>query len=173
MKLFYSLYPSPVGDIYIASTDRGMSDLAIGVDEDSFLGRLLSRHGMEGRRDDSPFRELFSLFDLYFCGKAVGFCVPLDLRGTGFELRVWDMLRRIPYGEVRSYRWVACGVGNRYGARAVGGACRKNPLPIIVPCHRVVRSSGGLGGYSAGVAIKRTLLEIEGVNLSGQRYCLP
>lgn len=91
---------------------------------------------------------------------------PLDLaRGTKFRLRVWDALRRIPRGETRSYGDIAEELGKRRSARAVGGACGANPIPVFIPCHRVLAAKGGLGGFSGGLAWKRKLLALEGVLL--------
>jgi len=99
----------------------------------------------------------------YFAGKPVQFRVPLDLStGTAFQRKVWRVLRQIPYGQTRSYAWVARRIGCPRAARAVGAACGANPVPILVPCHRVLRSNGALGGFSAGVDWKVRLLALEG-----------
>jgi len=100
--------------------------------------------------------------DRYFAGQPVRFRVPLDLRaGTSFQQKVWQALRRIPYGQTRSYAWVARQIGSPKAVRAVGAACGANPVPILIPCHRVVRSDGSLGGFSGGLARKRALLRLE------------
>ena len=105
-------------------------------------------------------------FTRYFSGKPVTFHVPLDLTGgTPFQQKVWRVLCSIPYGQTRSYGWVARKLGKPGAARAVGTACGANPIPIIVPCHRVIASDGSLGGYSGGLAWKRRLLRNEGVIL--------
>jgi methylated-DNA-[protein]-cysteine S-methyltransferase len=105
--------------------------------------------------------------DDYFAGKAKRFSVPLDpLEGTSFQHKVWEQLLKIPYGQVRSYGDVAKAVGNPRGARAVGLANKRNCIPIVIPCHRVIRSNGDLGGYDSGIHIKKILLELEGVKLS-------
>ena len=104
----------------------------------------------------------------YFAGAAVEPAeLPVDLRGTPFQLRVWRALRRIPRGAVRSYSGVAADLGQPRAMRAVGAANAKNPVAIVVPCHRVVDSGLRLGGYSAGLARKRALLNLEGVRLDG------
>ncbi|MBM3299086.1 MAG: methylated-DNA--[protein]-cysteine S-methyltransferase [Deltaproteobacteria bacterium] len=104
--------------------------------------------------------------DLYFSGKLKTFSVPLDpAAGTVFQRLVWDELTRIPYGETRTYGEIAEAVGIRRGARAVGLANRSNWIPIVIPCHRVIRANGSLGGYASGTDIKRRLLELEGVKL--------
>jgi len=104
-----------------------------------------------------------------FAGEKRAIRVPLaDVEATPFQRAVWEALRRIPYGEVRSYGWVAKAVGRPRAARAVGAACGANPWPIIVPCHRVIAADGSLGGYSAGLKWKRCLLKLEGVSLDGR-----
>lgn len=99
----------------------------------------------------------------YLTGKRRSLDLPIDLAGgTPFQRRVWRAARRIPYGRARSYGWIAAKVGGKRYARAVGAALRANPLPLIVPCHRVVAPDGSLGGFSGGLAIKRKLLVLEG-----------
>ena len=120
--------------------------------------------GQEGDRNDS--NELLSqaaneLRD-YFMGKLRVFYVPLDMQGTDFQLSVWNCLRKIPYGETRSYAQIAEEIGKPKAVRAVGAANGSNPIPIIVPCHRVL-ASNGIGGYGGGLPMKRTLLAVEGV----------
>jgi methylated-DNA-[protein]-cysteine S-methyltransferase len=101
--------------------------------------------------------------DAYFRGVPDPFDLPITfIEATEFEKMVWLALRSIPGGEVRSYQWLAARVGNPRAARAVGQALGRNPLPIVLPCHRVLRADGGLGGFSSGVEVKRRLLELEG-----------
>jgi methylated-DNA-[protein]-cysteine S-methyltransferase len=110
--------------------------------------------------------KLISELDAYFAGKLRTFSVPLDPDyGTPFQRRVWAELSRIPYGETRSYRDIAASLGNPGLARAVGLANGSNPIPIVIPCHRVINADGTLGGYSSGIEIKRRLLKLEGVEL--------
>lgn len=101
----------------------------------------------------------------YFAGALREFSIPLDPRGTEFQMRVWRQLETIPFGEVRSYAQVAEAVGAPRAVRAVGAANGANPLPIVVPCHRVIGSSGKLVGYGGGLALKRRLLDLEGCNM--------
>ena len=100
----------------------------------------------------------------YFSGQLTAFTLPLAPVGTQFQKRVWQALCRIPYGETASYKEIACRIGNEKAARAVGGANHKNPIPIIIPCHRVIGANGALVGYGGGLRIKETLLALE------QRY---
>jgi len=99
----------------------------------------------------------------YFAKERKTFDIPLKLIGTNFQISVWNELKKIPYGDTISYQELAKRVGDKNSARAVGNANSKNPIPIIIPCHRVVRKSGDLGGYGGGIKIKRTLLELEKV----------
>jgi len=129
-------------------------------------GLAADDYGSAVTEDASRFERLFRLFDAYFSGRPSGFDLPLDPAGTDFQKRVWQALVAIPCGEVRSYGHIARMVGSAGAARAVGGACGQNPLPIVVPCHRVIASSGSLGGFSplaGGIEVKKRLLRIEGV----------
>lgn len=101
----------------------------------------------------------------YFAGELKVFDLPLSLDGTPFQVQVWEELQKIPYGETRSYMEMALSMGNDKACRAVGGANGRNPIPVIIPCHRVVGSNGSLGGYSGGLGLKRRLLSLEGVSL--------
>lgn len=99
----------------------------------------------------------------YLAGKRNAFDIPLDLsQGTSFQRQVWRMLQRVPYGKLRSYQWIAARVGGRQYARAVGNAVGANPLPIVVPCHRIVAHDASLGGFFGGLPMKRRLLSLEG-----------
>ncbi len=121
----------------------------------------------EERPDHPVMRQLVGELDRYFAGRPTTFSVPLDPQvGTPFQRRVWEELTRIPYGETRSYGEVAAALGSPRAARAVGSANGSNTIPIVVPCHRVIKADGGLGGYGSGVEIKRKLLKLEQINRS-------
>ena len=109
----------------------------------------------------SLLREACAQLDAYFAGRLHRFDLPLSPQGTEFQRRVWEELLRIGWGNARSYGEVACAVGSPRGARAVGMACNRNPLLIVVPCHRVVGADGSLVGYGGGLELKRRLLELE------------
>jgi len=98
----------------------------------------------------------------YFAGKLRVFCITLDMQGTDFQLSVWNQLRKIPYGETRTYAQIAEEIGRPQAVRAVGAANGSNPVAIIVPCHRVIGASGKLTGYGGGLPLKKRLLELEG-----------
>ncbi|MGA2604556.1 MAG: methylated-DNA--[protein]-cysteine S-methyltransferase [Verrucomicrobiia bacterium] len=109
-------------------------------------------------------RKFSSRLRRYADGKPVRWSVPLDLSaGTAFQQAVWRALKTIPRGETRSYGWVAQKIGQPKASRAVGAACGANPVPVIVPCHRVIASDGSIGGFGGGLPLKRRLLQIEGV----------
>jgi methylated-DNA-[protein]-cysteine S-methyltransferase len=109
-------------------------------------------------------QKLVSELDEYFAGNPITFSVPLDPdSGTSFQRRVWEELARIPYGKTRSYVDIARRVDCPRGSRAVGLANKNNPIPILIPCHRVIKADGKLGGYNSGIEIKKSLLELEGV----------
>ncbi|MFG3172059.1 methylated-DNA--[protein]-cysteine S-methyltransferase [Streptomyces sp. NPDC048200] len=114
-----------------------------------------------GERDDTLFGEVTEQLDAYFAGELKEFTVELRLAGTPFQRSVWDRLRKIPYGETRSYGELAEALGNLGASRAVGLANGRNPIGIIVPCHRVVGASGGLTGYGGGLDRKQRLLDFE------------
>lgn len=120
----------------------------------------------ESARLEAAHRQLLD----YLEGRRNTFDVPLDLsQGTSFQRKVWRTLQRVPYGKLRSYQWIAARVGGQHYARAVGNAVGANPLPIIVPCHRIVAQDASLGGFSGGLPMKRRLLSLEGTLTQLQR----
>jgi len=116
--------------------------------------------------DEEPFAEVIRQLQAYFSGELKEFNVPLAMEGTEFQLRVWNALRAIPYGETISYAQLAERIGNPKAVRAVGLANGSNPIPIIVPCHRVIGSDGSLTGFGGGLSTKKRLLELESRQLS-------
>ncbi|PTM57943.1 methylated-DNA--[protein]-cysteine S-methyltransferase [Desmospora activa] len=157
---------SPVGGIRIAATKNGVCRLDFAKGDERWLH--LERWSKEWlgnvhlERNDEALTAVTQQLREYFVGRRRSFDVELDLYGTSFQKLVWAQLWTIPYGELRSYKEVAQGMGAAKAVRAVGGANNKNPVPIIVPCHRVVGSNGSLVGYGAGLDIKETLLTLEG-----------
>jgi methylated-DNA-[protein]-cysteine S-methyltransferase len=163
LEVAYATVDSPVGTLVLATTPVGLARLAY-VDgaEDEVLQELAAhlspRMLSAPRLLDEPRREL----DEYFAGRRRRFELALDLRlMTDFTRRVLEATASIPYGEVSSYRDVAARAGSPRGSRAAGNALGSNPLPIVLPCHRVLHTGGGLGGYTGGIERKRTLLAIE------------
>ena len=166
----YTCFESVFGWVGVAKSDQGLTRVTFGAPTEVAIKDRL-RNGSHGKRGLYPLTrnaldpELLKATELltkYFNGVPVDFDVALDLRaGTPFQQRVWETALRIPYGVVQSYGWIAQEIGNPNAMRAVGGAMGANPLAIIVPCHRVVRSDGGLGGYTGGLHWKRKLLAME------------
>jgi len=149
-KLFYDIFKSPIGNLYLIFSGSFLSGLSFSKPS-----------GIPFKRNSIPKDLLDDLQD-YFNGNIVRFNPRVKfLIGTEFERSVWKTIKSIPFGETRTYKWVAQKIGKPSAMRAVGHALSKNPLPIIIPCHRVIESDGSLGGYSSGVDIKRRLLELE------------
>ena len=168
--LFYLRTPSPVGPLFLAASTIGL----VRLEFESRMQKSNSApaHLHESRPVLAPYvREL----DEYFSGERREFSLPLDLRGTGFQLACWHALLKIPYGETRSYRDIAEVIGNPHAYRAIGMSNNRNPVAIVVPCHRVIASSGSLCGYGGGLDIKRRLLGLERANVrhANGRSCLP
>ncbi|OMH23133.1 cysteine methyltransferase [Tersicoccus phoenicis] len=163
LDVAYRTVDSPVGPLLLAATDAGLVRVAFAVeDHDAVLQTLADRLGPRilraPKRLDTAAREV----EEYFEGRRHAFDLPLDLRlSAGFRRLVQEHLPRIGFGSTASYAQVAAAVGNPAAVRAVGTACATNPLPVVVPCHRVLRSDGSLGGYIGGLAAKRTLLSLE------------
>ena len=158
--------------MYIAKSAHGVCQISFPYFKENDIVRLIqnnnlprSIHGntrINIQRNDSLLKHEIDLLQAYFQGKQVDFDFPLDLSSsTTFQKKVWEKLREIPYGECRSYAWVAEQIGNPRAARAVGMANNKNPLPPVIPCHRVIGSDGTLTGYASGLHIKKLLLEME------------
>lgn len=158
--LRFSTIDSDLGEIFVISNENGVSNLFFSRKKYSeYLKSLGVKDIKEGGAAEGFARELRQ----YLKGKRSGFKSTLDLSsGTRFQKAVWKKLLDVPYGEVVTYKELACAVGSPRAARAVGNAVGKNPLPIVVPCHRVL-AANGLGGYSCGIEIKKSLLRLEGV----------
>ena len=150
----YRSIDSPIGLLTLAGNGRGLTNL-----------RMANQTHEPGRADWAPddraFRDVVDQLEGYFAGERTDFDIQLDLRGTDFQRRVWKALLTIPYGETRSYGDIADQIGAPGSARAVGLANGRNPIAIIVPCHRVIGASGSLTGYGGGLHRKRMLLELE------------
>ena len=166
------IFRSPWGWMGVAESPRGIQAIVL---------PKRSRQAIESslrEQSDGPLQQGESaqleearrqLLD-YLAGSRNTFDVPLDLsRGSSFQRKVWRTLQRVPYGKLRSYQWIAARVGGRNYARAVGNAVGANPLPIVVPCHRIVAHDASLGGFSGGLSMKRKLLSLEGTLTQLQR----
>ena len=159
----YSCLDSPFGPVFIAKTIRGVCLISLSkISEAKFQSLLRKRFQKEGIRDDKRLKNVIHELSSYFNGHRVNFKTLLELSiGTEFQRKVWKKISEIPYGELRSYKWIANEIGNPNAVRAVGNAVGKNPVPPIIPCHRVIRSDGKLGGFSSGIALKKWLLKLE------------
>lgn len=169
VRVWVSRLEAPWGPVWVGSTDRGVCGLSLREGRTGLEKDLKSRRPCEFREDQGANKSAMAQIMEYLAGQRRAFHVSLDPWGTDFQQRVWSALLEIPYGETRSYREVAAILGCPRGARAVGGAVGSNPVPIFIPCHRVVRSNGGLGGFGAGLDIKEHLLALESQKPWGAR----
>jgi epoxyqueuosine reductase len=167
--LHSTLVTSPVGPLFLAASVRGL----VALEFDARLpGQQTIRpnprdlraedRGVRFQESEKTLQNYVRELDEYFAGQRREFSFPLDLRGTDFQVACWRALLAIPYGETRSYRDIAQVVGRPQGFRAVGMANNRNPIAIVVPCHRVIASDGTLCGYGGGLDVKRKLLVLEG-----------
>lgn len=159
-EMFHTTIESPVGPLFLAGEGRGLR----------YVSFAASRSAQKPRRDwtedRKPFAETIRQLRAYFTGKLQEFDLPLLFDGTEFQVLVWENLRKIPYGETLSYGELARRIGKADAVRAVGAANGANPIPIIVPCHRVIGSNGDLTGFGGGLPIKKKLLALESRQLS-------
>ncbi|MEP7160567.1 MAG: methylated-DNA--[protein]-cysteine S-methyltransferase [Dermatophilaceae bacterium] len=163
-RVAYRVVDSPIGPVLVAATRRGLVRVAFECQGfDAVLGELAAKVGPLLSRAPAWLDAAAGELEEYFAGSRRAFSLPLDLTlSSGFRGEVHRLLTEIPYGSTRSYKDVAALAGNLRAVRAVGTACARNPLPIVVPCHRVLRSDGSLGGYAGGLPAKRLLLRLEG-----------
>ena len=164
LDVAYATADSPFGELLLATTPRGLVRVGLpNEDADELLTDLARRVSPRVLEAPVALDEARRELDLYFEGRLRAFGLPLDWRlSEGFRRRVLNAIAEIPYGETRSYTEIATEAGNERAVRAAGTACGRNPLPLVVPCHRVLRSGGALGGYLGGPEMKRGLLELEG-----------
>lgn len=159
--IFWCRLNTPIGIVHLAASDQGLRRVSFQRDTGAFLDELDGRsRWIEDAPQMAEYRQ--QLLD-YFDGELGRFSIPLDLRGvTAFQSKVLSTIAKIPAGAVRSYGQIAAAIGKPKAARAVGQALGSNPIPIVLPCHRVVASDGSLGGYTGGLDRKRRLLALEG-----------
>jgi methylated-DNA-[protein]-cysteine S-methyltransferase len=168
-ELFYSIFHTSAGWIGIINSENGLKRVTLPQPTEEDARRELGRDVLQAKPSAGQLKSVIDLFRAYYSGKPVDFYEKLDFSGaTPFQRSVWEATRQIPYGETRSYRWVAEMTGRAKAARAVGQALGKNPLLVVVPCHRVVESNGGMGGFGGGIEVKKQLLEME-VNSADKR----
>jgi len=161
----YSSFGSPVGQVFVAAGPRGVCSIAIGAERPhpEILHKLHPQH--KPVRDDTALAPTVDTLLRYLNGEDVCLeAIAVDVSaGTPFQQTVWSELRRVPRGSVLSYNELAARVGRPLAARAVGNAMARNPVPLLVPCHRVIRADGSLGGFGCGVDVKKYLLRLEGI----------
>ncbi len=162
VRIGYTSVATSIGVVVGASTDRGVCAVRVGTDEAALVAEIAGEFpGALLERDDVGLRDVATVLAGAVRGDDDATVLPVDLQGTAFQVRVWEALRTIPPGDTRSYSEVAAQLGAPASVRAVAGACAANPAALAVPCHRVVRQDGSLGGYRWGVATKQALLDAE------------
>lgn len=162
MRIAYSTMASEVGVVLVAATEHGVCSVKIGQSEAALATDLRREYpAAEIEADSKPRTEWAKAIAKHLRGGAPSLDLPIDVQATAFQWKVWRALQRIPYGETRAYSEVAKSIGKPKAVRAVARACATNPVALVVPCHRVVPSAGGVGGYRWGAARKERLLEVE------------
>ena len=166
VSISYASLQTPAGLMLIGATDRGIAFVQFGDSEAELLARLRAEYrdadiGAMQMPPHPQFARWVEAIARHVAGDQPHLELPLDIRATAFQMRVWKYLQSIPYGEVQSYAEVAGAIGSPHGARAVANACARNPVALVIPCHRVIRGTGELGGYRWGLERKRALIDSE------------
>jgi AraC family transcriptional regulator of adaptative response/methylated-DNA-[protein]-cysteine methyltransferase len=162
MQITYTIVASPFGKLLVGATERGVCAVALGDSDDALVLALRDDFPRAMlARGDNAHRDWVEEIVGHLGGGNVGLDVPLDVQGTAFQQQVWAILRKIPPGRTRSYAEIATSIGNPRATRAVARACASNRIAVVIPCHRVIRNDGALGGYRWGVERKRRLLDHE------------
>ncbi len=169
MEIRYTCFDTPFGWCGLIKGSAGLLRILLPEPQkDSVLDKMRSLYPLFSVYQPEDFLPEQKALGSYFSGGRLHFPFPLDFTGaTPFQIEVWKAVKNIPYGQVRTYQWVAATIRHPRAMRAVGNALGKNPFPVVIPCHRIIREDGGLGGFSApqGLALKVALLELEGVTL--------
>lgn len=162
MTIFFSAVSCPLGWLLVAATDRGVCKVSLGDQPGPLIDDLSAEFANAERlRDDDGLGFWVERIVAYLEGWQPDINLPLDLRATAFQLKVWRELQAIPLGETRSYSEIAAAIGQPSASRAVANACARNPVALLIPCHRIIRADSSLGGYRWGIERKRALLDIE------------
>jgi AraC family transcriptional regulator of adaptative response/methylated-DNA-[protein]-cysteine methyltransferase len=162
MQIGYTIVDSPLGRLLIAATGRGVCSLCLGESDAALEQALFSEYPKaEIRHDSAGLGPQVDVLQKHLAGRGPKLALPVDVQATAFQWSVWRALRDIPYGQTRSYGEIASAIGKPKAVRAVARACATNPVAVVIPCHRVVRQDGNLGGYRWGLERKRALLEGE------------
>jgi AraC family transcriptional regulator of adaptative response/methylated-DNA-[protein]-cysteine methyltransferase len=162
LQIRYSIIDSPLGRLLVAATDRGVCGVCIG-DSDAFVERSLAEDYPSAilYRSDEGMKEWTGAFAKYFDGEHLALNLPLDVKATAFQSRVWKIIQSIPFGKTSTYGKIAKELGEPEASRAVARACATNPVALVIPCHRVIGKDGNLRGYRWGKRRKQTLLKLE------------
>ena len=161
-KIFYTIVPCSLGYLLVATTDKGICAIKLGDNSEELVKILADQFNQATIiRDDKSHQDWIEQILNFIAGKESNLDLPIDIHGTAFQQQVWQALRNIPPGETRTYQEIAEDLGKPKATRAIGNACGANPIPLIIPCHRVVCSDGSLGGYHWGIGRKQKLIERE------------
>jgi methylated-DNA-[protein]-cysteine S-methyltransferase len=163
--MIYTSIKNRFGEHFIAATDKGVCTVALNSSEKKFRLQLKEQYEVDAVREDRFLSIHRRQLEDYFGGRLTVLAMPLDLKGTEFQTAVWNELRKVPHGKTVTYGELADKIGHKGASRAVGNACGRNPVPIVVPCHRVLANGGKIGGFTGGIPLKRFLLKLEGVNI--------
>ncbi len=168
-QFFYTDFETPIGNIKAAVSSKGVCYIElVKMTNCSFEKQFSQQFGVAPIKESSHCKDIKTSLTLYFSGALKEFNIPIDMIiGTDFQKKVWSSLKTVPFGKIRTYKWIAEKINIPKACRAVGNANGKNPIPIIIPCHRIVCSNGKLGGFSSGIDIKKKLLALEKV----KGYC--
>ncbi|MCF7803724.1 MAG: methylated-DNA--[protein]-cysteine S-methyltransferase [Candidatus Marinimicrobia bacterium] len=170
--IFWTRIDTPVHPMVLVEEDGKLIEVNMSNAElpDEIIQEKLEQHDPDTYQQDSPFlNRVEAELAEYFAGKRTDFDIGYAFHGTEFQQKVWNVIASVPYGETLSYGEIAGIIDKPNAARAVGSACGKNPVSVIVPCHRVLAANGKLGGYGGGLDVKRALLELEGVEYKNEK----
>ena len=160
--LKYTLFKTPLGKTGVAVSPAGICRVVLSVSRESEFVELLKKIHPYPQKQSGQLMTIEKEFHQYFNGKLKNFSFKPDLsQGTHFQQSIWKKLTTIPCGKTKSYQWLASAIGKPQASRAAGNANGRNPVPVIVPCHRVIRQNGALGGYTGGIHLKKFLLDLE------------
>lgn len=160
--IFYSVRPCPLGKLLVAMTERGICKVSLGDSAEALTADMEAELAQAERiRDDEKLDCCIDQIIAYLEGRQPQLDLPLDVRATAFQIKVWQQLQQIPMGETRSYSQIAAAIGQPDASRAVARACASNPTALVIPCHRIIRKDKGLGGYRWGIERKQALLDRE------------
>lgn len=162
MKIRYVINDSPFGRLLVGATEQGICMVSLGDEDHSLVGALHRKFPeAEIEEDQTGLKKTVGIILDYLSSRRTHLDLPVDIRTTAFRIKIYEALKAIPYGKTCSYEEIAQAVGSPKAVRAVGSACADNPVALVIPCHRVVRKDGSLGGYRWGLSRKKKLLEME------------